>query len=125
LPIEEVIEAMADDAFARLKDRSRYVYDGVARLQAHIRQAGPHANAVVTRDELTVRSANVEKMTTAQWALVQKCQALVPEATVIMRTHQLTWKRDSRVPAVVQFGLLVTKKAGPFSLRREYAVSID
>jgi hypothetical protein len=121
LPIEEVIEAMADDAFAR----SRYVYDGFARLQAHIRQAGPHANAVVTRDELTVRSANVEKMTTAQWALVQKCQALVPEATVIMRTHQLTWKRDSRVPAVVQFGLLVTKKAGPFSLRREYAVSID
>jgi hypothetical protein len=113
LPIEEVIETMADDAFARLNDRPRYAHDGVTRLQAHVQQAGANADAIVTREELTVKSANVEKMTAAQWALVQECQALVPQATVLLRTHQLTWKRDSRVPAVVQFGLLVTKKAGP------------
>ena len=125
LPIEEAVEAITDHAFARLNDRPRYVHDGVERLQAQVRQASPHADVIVTRDELTVKSANVEKMTAAQWAAVQDCQAVVPEATVMLRTHQLTWKRDSKVPAVVQFGVLVTQKAGPFSLRREYAVFSD
>ena len=125
LPIEEAVEAMTDHAFASLSDRPRYAYDGVARLQAHIRQERQHADAVVTRDDLTVRSANVEKMTAAQWALVQECQALMPDAAIALRAHHLTWKGDAKMPALLQFGLLVTQKAGPFALRREYATTAD
>lgn len=125
LPIEAAVEAMTDHAFASLSERPRYAYDGVARLQAHIRQESQHSDAVVTRDELTVRSANVEKMTAAQWALVQECQALMSDAAVTLRAHHLTWKRDAKIPTLLQFGLLVTQKAGPFTLRREYAASAD
>ena len=120
LPIEEIVEAMTDYAFSRLSDRARYAYDGVAQLQVHVRHASPYNEAGVTRDDLKVVSANVEKMTAVQWALVQECQAVVPDATVTLRAHQLTWKCDSKLPALIQFGLLVTHKSGPFTLRREY-----
>ena len=121
LPIEEAIEAMTDEAFAVLADRPRYLHDGSARLQTHLQQFPNHTDAVVTRDDLAVTSANAEKMTAAQWAVVQEIQTLVPEATVTLRVHKLAWKRELQIALPPVFGVLVTQRVGPFTLRREYS----
>jgi len=121
LPMEEAIEAMTDEAFAVLADRPRYVHDGLARLHTQIRQRPGHADAGVTRDDLVVTSGNAEKMTAAQWAVVQEFQPLLPHATVTLRIHKLAWKRDLQMALPPVFGVLVTQRVGPFTLRREYA----
>jgi hypothetical protein len=121
LPIDEAIEAMTDQAFAALTDRRRYTHDGFERLQAHLRQYRQYTEAVVTRDDLIVTSANAGQATASQWALVKEFQALLPEATVTLRVHKLTWKQDPKAPALTVLGVLLTQKFGPFTLRREYA----
>ena len=121
LPMEEAIEAMTDEIFALLTDRTRYAHDGIAQLQAHLLQYAQHTDAVVTRDDLVVTSANVEKMTAVQWAVVQEIQTLLPEATVTLRVHKLAWKREMQMALPPVFGVLVTQRVGPFTLRREYA----
>jgi len=121
LPMEEAIEAMTEEAFAILADRPRYVHDGLARLHTHLRHLPEHADTAVTRDDLVVTSANGEKMTAAQWALVQEFQPLLPDATVTLRMHKLAWKRDMQIALPPVFGVLVTQRVGPFTLRREYA----
>ena len=121
LPMDEAIDAMTDQAFAVLRDRPRYVHDGLARLQAHLREYRQHADAIVTQDDLIVASTNAEKMAAAQWALVNEFHALVPEATVTLRVHKLSWKRDVQTGPAPVFGVLVAQRVGPFTLRREYA----
>lgn len=61
-------------------------------------------------------------MTAIQWALVQEIRKSLPEATVTLRVHKLAWKHDGQAPTLTLCGVLVTSKAGPFTLRREYAV---
>lgn len=121
LPIDEAIEAMTDQAFTALTDRPRYTHDGFERLQAHLRQYRQYADAAVTRDDLVVTSANAGQATASQWALVKQFQALLPEATIALRVHKLTWKQDPQAPMLTVIGVLVTQKFGPFTLRREYA----
>ena len=120
LPIDEALEALADETFAVLRDRPRYTRDGVARLQASLRQDPRYVDAVVTAGTLSVISANAVKATAAQWALVKEVQSLVPNATVTLRVHRLSWKADPRAPGITMFGVLVTLNRGPFTLRREY-----
>ena len=122
LPMEEAIEAMTDRAFAALKDRPRYAHDGAAHLQTYLRRSPEHRDLIVTRDDLVVTSANADKMTAGQWALVNEVQTLMPEATVTLRVHKLGWKRDLQVALPPIFGVLVTQRVGPFTLRREYSV---
>lgn len=122
LPLEEAIEAMTDRAFVALEDRPRYAHDGVAHLQACLRRSPEHADLIVTRDDLVVTSANAEKMTAGQWALVNELQRLMPEATVTLRVHKLAWKRDLQVALPTICGVLVTQRVGPFTLRREYSL---
>ena len=122
LPLEEAIEAMTDRAFVALEDRPRYAHDGVAHLQAYLRRSPEHADLIVTRDDLVVTSANAEKMTAGQWALVNEVQRPIPEATVTLRVHKLAWKRDLQVALPTIFGVLVTQRVGPFTLRREYSL---
>jgi hypothetical protein len=121
LPMEEAIEALTDEAFASLDDRPRYIPDGLAQLQTQLRQRPEHADVDVTRDDLVVTGTNAPKMTAAQWALVQEFQTLLPEATVTLRMHRLAWKRDRQITLPAVFGVLVTQRVGPFTLRREYA----
>jgi hypothetical protein len=121
--MDEAIEAMTDQAFAVLADRPPYMHDGVARLRAHLRENPQHVDAVISRDDLLVTSAHAEKMTAAQWALVNDFRAQVPEATVSLRLHKLSWKRDMKVGLAPVFGILVTQRLGPFTFRREYAAS--
>jgi hypothetical protein len=121
LPMAEAIDAMTERAFAVLTDHARYVHDGIERLQGHVRQCPEHTDRVVTRDDLLVTSTNVERMTAAQFAVVQQTKALMPDATVVLRAHKLTWKRQTQIALPPIFGLLVTQRVGPFTLRREYA----
>ena len=121
LPMDEAIEAMTSHTFACLGDHPLYTRDGAASLQAHLRQFPRYATAAVAQADMAVASTNAVKATAAQWALVQELQAALPDATVTLRAHKLTWKKDSKAPALVLFGVLITQKVGPFALRREYA----
>jgi hypothetical protein len=121
LPMDEAIEAITDQAFAALGSRPRYAHDGVDRLQEHVRRVPDFANAIIARGDLVVTSTNVDRMTAAQWALVNDVRALVPDATVILRAHKIGWKRDPRIAVGPVFGVLVTTRMRPFTLRREYA----
>ena len=56
-------------------------------------------------------------------AVVQEIKTAVPDATVTLRQHRLSWRRDVRAPVLTVFGALVTERVGPFVLRREYSVS--
>jgi hypothetical protein len=125
LPIEEAINAMTDHAFTTFADRARYVHDGVARLQAHVRDFGQYADVVITRNELTVESANAKEASAAQWALVTELQARLPSATIALRVHKIAWKRDPSVFLAPVFGVLVSQRLGPFTLRREYGAPQD
>ena len=120
LPMEEAIEVITDRAFTALADRPRYVHDGAERLQAHLRQFPDYANAVVATADVVVTGTNAVKATSAQWAAVQQIQAAVPEASVVLRVHKVAWRRDAKAPSLIVFGILVTHRIGPFTIRREY-----
>jgi hypothetical protein len=120
LPMDEAIEAMADEAFATVQGLKRYVRDGAERLQGHVRQWHQHVDATVTAADLAVTSTNAVKASAAQWAVVQQVQTLMPTATVTLRAHKLTWKRDTRLPALLSFGVLASLRVGPFGFRREF-----
>ena len=117
LPIEEAIEAMADHAFALLADRRRYVADGASRIQVAVSN-----ETTVAASDMEVASTNAETMTAAQWAAISEIRALLPEATVVLRMHSVSWKKD-RTITVPCFGILVSQRFGPFTLRREFEVS--
>ncbi len=123
LPMAEVVEALTDLAFAPLGDRPRYTRDGVDRLREQLALFPEHAGKPVTPADLVVSSENARMASGEQWAHAQECQARIPEATVTLRSHRIAFKQDSRVPAIVMSGVLVTLKNGPFTLRREYAVA--
>jgi hypothetical protein len=44
-----------------------------------------------------------------------------PDATVVLREHRISWKADVNAPSLTMYGVIVTRKVGPFDLRREYA----
>ena len=46
----------------------------------------------------------------------------MPDANVVLREHVLSLKRHQDSAALTLFGVLVTKRHGPFMLRREYLV---
>jgi hypothetical protein len=120
LPLEEALEGLADEAFAVIGDRPRYVRDGVERLQAHLRQFPQYADILVARSELMIDSSNADHATEAQWNLQQELQALLPDAIIALRLHRLSLKADPAAPSLTQFGVLVAHRVGPFTLRREY-----
>jgi len=123
LPMEEAIEAITDHAFAAIVDHPAYARDGAERLQAHLRQFPEYADVVISPADLVVVSSNAVKATAEQWAVVQHTQKALPDATVTLRAHRLAWKRQPQAPSLTQFGVLVTQKVGPFTLRREYDVN--
>jgi hypothetical protein len=58
-------------------------------------------------------------MTAPRWAAVQDLQRSLPEATVILRAHKIAWKRDPKIALPFIFSVLLTRRVGPFTLRRE------
>lgn len=124
LPMEEAIEAITDDAFAAAGDRPVYTRDGAQRLQDLLRESGS-PDAVVLASDVVVHSVNAVKATAEQWAVVQEIQAKVPDANVVLRQHVLSSTRHPAAATVTTFGVLVTKRHDPFTLRREYLASAE
>ena len=122
LPIEEAIEAMTNYAFAALSEYAQYVADGLARIQEAVNRPMVGSEAIVSPTDVIVTSGNAESMTASQWATVGRIRSLVPDATAVLRIHNVCWKKDRTIAVGPFFGVLVTQRVGPFTLRREFAV---
>jgi hypothetical protein len=121
LPLDEAIEALADRVFAPAGSRPRYVRDGVARLQQHLRMwSTTCAEVTIAASDLVVTSTEPATATQAQWTLMQELRTALPIATVRLRAHRLSWRQDDRAPALTVFSVAVTQREGLFTLRREY-----
>jgi hypothetical protein len=125
LSMDEAIRAMTNQAFASVANRSEYVRDGAARLQQHLRQFPKYADVVITREVLRVTSAHASTASASQWALVQEFRQAFPAATAALRMHRLAWTQDCSAPMMILYGVLVTQKCGPLTLRREFAAPGD
>jgi hypothetical protein len=121
LPIEEAVEAMTDRAFAPVNERRAYVADGKRRIEELLNGRDPQQSSSVRPTDVIVKSADAETMTSSQWALVNEFQVLLPDARIVLRVHKISWKADSRLILSPSFGILVTQRVGPFTLRREFA----
>ena len=122
LPIEEAIEAMTDHAFAALSGRPRYVADGPTRIQHAVTHVTSRSDTVVSSADVIITNTDAEKMTASQWAAVNQVRSAVPEASVVLRIHNVSWKHDRTIAVGPFLGILVTQRLGPFTLRREFAV---
>ena len=122
LSIEDAIEAISDRAFAALSGRTRYVADGPKRIQQAITQVTSRNDTVVSAADVIVTNVDAETMTASQWAAVSDIRNKVPDATVVLRMHTVSWKQDRTITVGPFFGILVTQCVGPFTLRREFAV---
>ena len=54
---------------------------------------------------------------------INEIRAVLPDATVVLRIHSVAWKKDRSI-TVPCFGILVTQRFGPFTLRREFEDSL-
>jgi hypothetical protein len=122
LPFEEGRDAIADKMFEPLRDWPQYVRNGPAVMQAHVRQYPDYKDAVITARELAVADDDAVQATAAQWARAQEARTILPDATVTLRSHRLTWRRHPQAPALTLYGLLVVRRLGPIIVRREFAV---
>ena len=122
LPVAEAIEAIANETFAPLNDWPRYERNGAAVLQAHVRLHLNYRHAVIAERELAVNDTNAGEATAVQWQAVQRAKALLPDATVTLRAHRLTWKSDAHAPSITVFGLLLVVNRGPVTVRREFSI---
>jgi hypothetical protein len=121
LPMAEAIEGITDREFAIDGRISLYSRDGAERLQTFLRESCGLVETVVGPFDVRVRSSHAVKATAEQWAVVQDMQRRVLDANVVLREHVLSSKHHESVSLTV-FGVLVTKKHGPFVLRREYVI---
>ena len=122
LPMAEAIEGITDQAFAVDGRLPVYTRDGADRLQRFLRASTGTDDIVVAPSDVVVRSVHAVKATATQWAVVRSLQSLVPDATVVLREHVLSSNRHRDSASLTVFGVLVTKRHGPFVLRREYVV---
>jgi hypothetical protein len=120
LSIDEVIEAMADHAFAALSEYRRYVADGASRIQDAVSSATGGGDTSVSASDVFVTSSTADTMTASQWAAVGRIRDVVPDASVVLRIHNVSWKKDRTITVGPIFGILVTQRLGPFTLRREF-----
>jgi hypothetical protein len=123
LPIAEVIDALTDDAFATVNDVPRYPLDGATALEQHLRALTGRTNLVVPPAELHVVGADATAASAAQWAVIRQLQSRLPDAEVKLREHRLSWRHEPELPGLSVYGVLVTRRVGPFHVRREFAVS--
>lgn len=121
LAFEEIIAAIAEDAFQSATDISLYERDGAAKLQSHLRQHTGDVALAVPAADLVVASTDSASATAKQWQLVSLLQATFPDASIKLRQHLLSSRRHPDAPPLALFGVLVTRRVGPFNLRREFA----
>lgn len=120
MPLEEIVAAMTDEALAAA-NIPQYERNGVERLQTHLRNNLGDSGLSVAPADLKVESTDASAATADQWQLMSTLQTKFPDATVKLREHRLTSLRHPNVLPLKIYGLLVTRKIGPFNLRREFA----
>ena len=120
LPAREVVETITDRAFERLAGHSVYRSDGYDHLQRHAREWSGNPDLIIPRREFLDFGGLAHSATAAQWTRVQEFQAAVAGADVRLHRREYIWKRHSELPMLRHFTILVTKREGPFVLRREY-----
>jgi hypothetical protein len=125
LSLKEILNGVADLAFAAARERPLYVRDGVGQLQRHFRQFAQYANVVVTKEDLIIDSANAENASESQWAFVRELQRLLPDASVTLRLQRFSWRREPKSSTLTVFFALLTQRVGPFVVRREFAAPSD
>jgi len=81
-----------------------------------------NAALVLTALDLTIAGSDATDATAAEWAVMQQLKARLPDADVKLRAHRLSWRRDPALPGLVIYGVLATRRVGPFIVRREFAV---
>jgi len=121
LAFDEVIAAMTEDAFRAAADIPVYERDGAGQLERYLRTIIGEPSLVVAPSDLHVASVDAPSATAEQWDLVSRLQSIFPDADVRLREHRLTSRRHPAGSPLIMFGVLVTRRMGPFSLRREYA----
>jgi hypothetical protein len=124
LPMDEAIQGITDRMFAVDGRLPIYTRDGADRLQQFIRERTGAADVVIRLSDVAVRSSHAVKATAEQWAVVQELTNLVPDANIVLRQHVLSSKQHAS-PSLTVFGVLVTKRHGPFVLRREYVLGSE
>jgi len=122
LPMAEVIAALTEHAFADVQDMTRYLLDGLDRLQGHLRTLTGRAELTIAPTDLRIVGLDATAATAAQWTIVRQLQARLPDADVTLREHRLSWRREPALPTLSVYGVLATRQVGPFLLRREFAV---
>jgi hypothetical protein len=122
LPMDEAIAGITDQVFAAAGPLPLYIHDGASRLQAFLRVETGQNDIVVAATDLKVRSIHAVKATAAQWSIVQHLRSQLPDVDVVLREHVLRSTQHERTEPLTVFGVLVTKKHGPFVLRREYLI---
>jgi hypothetical protein len=125
LPIKEALEGIADDAFAVVGDRPRYIHDGAERMQQRLHALPAYVGVVVQQQDLNVTTTIAEFITEAHWALKETLEALLPDARTTMRVHRIALKSHPDMPSITQLSVLVTMQVGPFKVKREYLVVDD
>jgi hypothetical protein len=121
LAIEEVVAAMTDESFAGATDVDRYEFDGAARLQDHLRAGLGDPSVVVAPSDLQVTSLDATSASKDQWFVVSTLQSQFLDATIKLREHRLSSRRHPDASPLTVFGVLVSRRDGPFTLRREFA----
>jgi hypothetical protein len=121
LPLTEVIDALTDEAFAPTISVPAYQPDGAVRLQERLRALTGRMDIVVAPADLQVLGKDAAEASSAQWDVMEWLRMLVPDAEISLREHRLSSRRDATLPALSVFGVLVTRRVGPFILRREFA----
>ncbi len=122
LPLTEVIDALTDEAFATVTDVPCYPFDGAERLQAHLRSVTGRGSIAVPLSELEIVGLAATEASAEEWAVMQQLKSRLPDADVTLREHRLSWRGDATLPSLSLFGVLVTRRVGPFVVRREFAV---
>lgn len=120
LPLQEVVAAIADEVFRPLAHLTPYVRDGAARVQDHLRQFPQYSNVIITPMELAVFTRVLPTATFTQWASLQHIEAAVPDARLALHERTLARKGDAKAPRLRIVTVVVFKKFGPFTLRREF-----
>ena len=122
LPMAEAIEGITDQSFAVNGRLPLYTRDGAERLQRFLRESSGMDDTVV---DSVGRCSPQRERRKGDGRAVGGCPGparLVPDANVVLREHVLSSKRHQDSASLTVFGVLVTKRHGPFVLRREYVV---
>jgi len=121
LALDEVVASIADHSFSDAADIARYELDGAARLQDHLRATIGDSLVVVAPSDLQVSSLDAATASKDQWSVVSRLQSKFSDATIKLREHRLSSRRHPEASALTVFGVLVSRRYGPFTLRREFA----